>query len=200
MHKQRLFMLIAAAIGMLACFLPWMNAPIVGSVAGTQGTDGYICLGLFLGAGAVALVGDRAKQLATRLGVGSSLLAASAMAIGVWKIVNVQSIIGHMDTSTPLVAALANSVSVGVGLYLIVVTGTAVPLLFGFMQQPAAPTRPSSSRKGPEVSQKARKKRRRDDQVEELSEETAEEVDVSPSAPRGLATKKKRLELEHRTG
>jgi hypothetical protein len=194
MHKQRLFMLIAAGIGALACFLPWVNAPILGAVAGTQGSDGYVCLGLFVGAGALALLGDRTKPLSLRLGVGSSLSAAGAMAIGVAKVVNVQSITDQMDKSNPLVAALATTVSVGIGLFLVVATGAAVPVLFGFMHQPPVPPKASTTREGAASSQKARKKQRRDNQLEELPEEVSEEVDALPSATNTVATKRKRLE------
>ena len=36
MHQQRLYVLIAAAAGMLGTFLPWVSLPFLGSVSGTS--------------------------------------------------------------------------------------------------------------------------------------------------------------------
>ena len=49
MNKQRLAILITAAVGALSTFMPWAKAPIVGSVPGTEIEDGlgWISFGLF---------------------------------------------------------------------------------------------------------------------------------------------------------
>ena len=59
MHKQRIFMLIAAAVGALACFLPWVNVPIMGSMNGVAGIVGQMALAMFVGAGVLVLLGNR---------------------------------------------------------------------------------------------------------------------------------------------
>jgi hypothetical protein len=45
-HKQRLAILMAAGLGMVATFLPWWYVPIIGAISGTKG-DGWLTLALF---------------------------------------------------------------------------------------------------------------------------------------------------------
>ena len=66
MSKQRKMILIAAAIGLLAMFLPWVSFSFGpfggGSVNGMHGW-GILVFLCFLGAGALALMGDQTKNL-----------------------------------------------------------------------------------------------------------------------------------------
>lgn len=63
MHKQRLFIVIAAAIGIISAFLPWVKVSFLGfstSASGIEGGDGWLSLALFAAAGGLAFVsGDR---------------------------------------------------------------------------------------------------------------------------------------------
>jgi hypothetical protein len=67
MHKQRLFIVIAGVLGIIAAFLPWAKVSFFGitaSVSGTDGGDGWISLGLFAAAiGIAAATGDRNGEL-----------------------------------------------------------------------------------------------------------------------------------------
>ncbi len=63
MHKQRLFIVIAGAVGVLSAFLPWARVSLFGfstSVNGIDGGDGWLSLALFGAAiGLVLVTGDK---------------------------------------------------------------------------------------------------------------------------------------------
>jgi uncharacterized membrane protein len=61
MNKQRKFILIAAAIGVVAMFLPWVSFFGI-SVNGMHG-EGFLVFLCFAGAGVVAFLGDQTKSL-----------------------------------------------------------------------------------------------------------------------------------------
>jgi peptidoglycan/LPS O-acetylase OafA/YrhL len=62
MSKQRKMILIAAAVGVIAMFLPWWSVGIFGSVNGLHG-EGILIFLCFLAAGALAAMGDQTKNL-----------------------------------------------------------------------------------------------------------------------------------------
>lgn len=63
MHKQRLFIVIASAVGIVSAFLPWAKVSFLGfstSASGIDGGDGWLSLALFAAAGGLTFVsGDR---------------------------------------------------------------------------------------------------------------------------------------------
>ncbi len=66
-NKQRLYILIAAAIGVISTFLPWAKVSLLGfsqSVSGLE-AGGWITLLLYGGAGVLAVLGDR-NELMTK--------------------------------------------------------------------------------------------------------------------------------------
>ena len=66
MNKQRKFILIAAANGIIAMFLPWIRVSFLGFTAGSVngmhdwGILVFLC---FLGAGIITIMGDQTKTL-----------------------------------------------------------------------------------------------------------------------------------------
>lgn len=63
-HKQKLYALIAAGVGVIAMFLPWWKVSFMGFVSGS--ISGMHDLGIlaflgFLGAGILTFLGDRSK-------------------------------------------------------------------------------------------------------------------------------------------
>jgi len=66
MNKQRKFILIAAAIGVIAMFLPWVSISMMGmslgSVNGMHG-GGILVFLCFLACAGITLVGDQTKPL-----------------------------------------------------------------------------------------------------------------------------------------
>lgn len=86
MSKQRKFVLIAAAVGIIAMFLPWISFSIslFGASQNTQGYNGMRGIGIlvflcFIVSGAIAYLGDQAKNLdKNRWGI---VLVAGALAL-----------------------------------------------------------------------------------------------------------------------
>ncbi|KAA9041688.1 hypothetical protein FW778_06605 [Ginsengibacter hankyongi] len=66
MNKQRKFVLIASAIGVISMFLPWVSIPFLGSVNGMHGSGIFIFL-CFVVAGIITLLGDQTKNFDTSM-------------------------------------------------------------------------------------------------------------------------------------
>ncbi len=62
MSRQRKFVLIAAVIGVISMFLPWLSIPFLGSVNGMHGS-GILVFICFVAAGIIAYLGDQTKNL-----------------------------------------------------------------------------------------------------------------------------------------
>ena len=69
MHKQRLMIVGAAALGLVSVFLPWISMSFFGMNISLSGLNlnvwgGYVFLGLAIGAAAMALTqGDKSQEL-----------------------------------------------------------------------------------------------------------------------------------------
>lgn len=65
MSKQRKMILIAAAVGVIAMFLPWwsLDMGFVGGSINGMHNEGLVVFLCFLGVGALAVVGDQSKNL-----------------------------------------------------------------------------------------------------------------------------------------
>jgi hypothetical protein len=123
MNKQRLAILIASVLGALGTFMPWVSLPIVGSINGTKG-DGYITLILFCIPIVLSVLGNRNKAIS-----GVRMYAASAGAgisslIAIYKIIDFNSKMAPASDN-PFAQAVASSVSIEYGLYVIAVAGLA---------------------------------------------------------------------------
>lgn len=143
MNKQRLGMLIAAAVGMLATFLPWINMPLMGSIAGSSG-DGWISFGLFAIVLILALTGDKKTRLAGKKFIASLVMGVLAGALGIWKIVDFKSSMSEAMGGDIFAEAMGASFSIGIGLYLMVLAAIAV-LVIGFIIKPTTPASPPAS-------------------------------------------------------
>jgi hypothetical protein len=130
MHKQRLAAMIAAAIGMIATFLPWVTGSMVGSVAGTVG-DGWISFGLFAIALILALLGDRTQPMVGGRRMGVAILGLLTAVYGVWKMMDFKSTFDSVS-GTELGAEIASSFAIGIGVYLVIAAG-ALLLILPFM-------------------------------------------------------------------
>lgn len=128
MHFQRMSIIIAAAAGMLGTFLPWVNIPILGSYNGTRG-DGWITFVLFALIVFLAIVGNRQHVLKGLHFFITMLFSVAAGGFGLWKIIDFQTSIGSSASDNALTRAVGSAVSVGFGLYLIVIAGLAVLIL-----------------------------------------------------------------------
>jgi hypothetical protein len=130
MNKQRLAILIAAGLGALATFLPWVKAPIVGTINGTEG-DGWITLVLFSVPLVISLLNDRTKAVKGGILYGAIIPSIIAGIIGIWKIIDINNI-NKMSMSeigdNPFAKALGITVSIEFGLYLVVLAGIGLPI------------------------------------------------------------------------
>lgn len=138
MHLQRKVVAIAAALGMFATFLPWANVPIVGSVSGTAG-DGWITFVLFLITLVVAMRGDKVTLLKGKNIYGAVIPAGLAALIGIWKIADFNAAMNNLGDD-PFSVAISSSVSIGMGLYVLIAAGvvaSAAPFLLKDKSGPA---------------------------------------------------------------
>jgi hypothetical protein len=118
MNKQRLAILIVAGLGVTATFLPWVKAPIIGTINGTMG-DGWITLVLFSSPLIISLLNDKTTKIEGGWLYGAIIPSLVAGVIGIWKILYINSIISAIDAS----------VSIEFGLYLLVLSGISLPIL-----------------------------------------------------------------------
>jgi hypothetical protein len=124
MHKQRIIIIVIAGLGMLATFMPWIKAPIIGSVNGTDG-DGWITLVLFAVALVMSLLGDRTQKIKTKKIYIASLVCIIAAVVGILDIIDINSSIEDIGSG---IFSEELNISVGYGLYLIVLAGIAIPV------------------------------------------------------------------------
>jgi uncharacterized membrane protein YoaK (UPF0700 family) len=81
MNKQRKFVLIAAAVGIISMFLPWISISILGYSQSQNGMHdiGILAFLCFIVSGAIAYLGDQTKNLdKTTWGI---VLVAGALAL-----------------------------------------------------------------------------------------------------------------------
>ena len=126
MNKQRLAILIVAGLGALATFMPWVKAPIVGTINGTKG-DGWITLVLFAVPLVISLLNDKTKVVKGGLLYGAIIPSVLAGVIGIWKIIDFNSTMSDVGDN-PFAKALSATVSIEFGLYLVVLAGVALPI------------------------------------------------------------------------
>ena len=91
MNKQRKFILIAAAVGFIAMFLPWIKISFFGMSSSVNGMHGsgilvFLC---FIGAGVVAFLGDQTKNLDKTFWFIALACGALASLIMVWNLIDV---------------------------------------------------------------------------------------------------------------
>jgi hypothetical protein len=107
------------------------KVPILGSVNGTQG-DGWITLVLFAIAILISLSKDKTKAIEGGLLYAAILPGGLAGAIGLWKIIDFNSKMEEVMGSNAMAEAMGSTVSIGIGLYLVVLAGIALPIV-GFL-------------------------------------------------------------------
>lgn len=66
LNKQRKFVLIAAVVGIISCFLPWISISVLGYSTSVNGMHSWGLLSFiaFIGAGVAAFLGDQTKTMA----------------------------------------------------------------------------------------------------------------------------------------
>ncbi|MBM4402880.1 MAG: hypothetical protein FJ042_00590 [Candidatus Cloacimonetes bacterium] len=112
MHKQRLFIMIAAVVGAVAALLPWASA-FGFTVSGISG-DGILTLILFIICIALLLIKDKSRTLSVPF---NFIVAGAGGASG---LVGLFDIYRMSELSLEIV---------GIGLWLTLIAGIAVPVL-----------------------------------------------------------------------
>ncbi len=144
MNKQRLAILITAAVGALSTFMPWVKFPIIGSVPGTEMENGlgWISFGLFGAAIVFCLLGDKQKKLSDAPLIGAILTPSLSALIGIWTIWNFYARIRAYieesqekmegkplaDLGEKMVDAFTKGAGIEFGLYFVVIAGILIPL------------------------------------------------------------------------
>ena len=127
MHKQRLGMLIAAGIGILGVFLPWFSVSFAGSVSGiTVGDTGWLILIFFAAALAMTLIGKKQSILKGAAFWIAIVLSALSSLIAILNILDYKSEVSKSG------GGLGSMISLGIGIYIVVLAGIAV-ILLGFI-------------------------------------------------------------------
>ena len=126
MHKHRLGILIASGVGMLGVFLPWVTVPFLGAVSGiSAGSTGWVLL-IFFGASlAMTLIGNKHSILEGAKFWVAIILSALCALIAILNIIDYKSEVSKTG-------GLGSMISLGIGIYVVVLAGIAVVLL-GFI-------------------------------------------------------------------
>ena len=90
MNKQRKFVLIAAAVGVISMFLPWVSISILGYTQSVNGMHGsgilvFLC---FAASGIIAYLGDQTKNLDKTMWAATLIAGALAALIVIWYIID----------------------------------------------------------------------------------------------------------------
>ena len=143
-HIQKAALGIAAMVGCLCTFLPWVTVPVVGTVYGTAG-DGWITLVLFIPALVFAAIGIRLEPISGWKWFAAAVPPVLASLIGVGKIVDLNSRLSNMRAGAadnPFGAAMANMAAATIqtrfGLYLLVLAGLACAAAVFLLRGPKA--------------------------------------------------------------
>jgi hypothetical protein len=131
--------MIAAIIGGIGTFLPWAQVPFLGTVNGTEG-DGWITLGLFAVPLILALTGESQVSLKRTKLIFASVASFIAAIIGFIDLNDITSITGGNDMISQM---MGDMVSVGSGLYVIIIAGIALPILAFALKGSDIPTEPN---------------------------------------------------------
>ncbi len=116
MNKQRKFVLIAAAVGVIAMFLPWFHISAFGYSASSNGMHGsgilvFLC---FAGAGIMAFMGDQTKNLDKTFWFITLACGAVATLIVVWNYIDASSSAFGLGSAISIGFYLAGLAAIGV--------------------------------------------------------------------------------------
>jgi hypothetical protein len=126
MHKQRIAVMVAALLGIIATFLPWATIPLVGTIAGSEVT--FLTLGLCAVALILALLGDRSQPVASGMRIGIAVLGLLTGAYGAYQIMDMNKAVDRM-AGMEGGAEIASGAAVGIGLYLVIAAGFLLLIL-----------------------------------------------------------------------
>jgi peptidoglycan/LPS O-acetylase OafA/YrhL len=119
MSKQRKFILIAAAIGVIATFLPWWSFSTLGfgySVNGFHGL-GVLAFLCFVGAGVMAYMDDQTTTLGKTKWMATLIAGAVAALIILYYIIETSSVFSSLSLGIYLAALAAAGIVISAFLF-----------------------------------------------------------------------------------
>jgi hypothetical protein len=130
MNNQRIALAIAAGLGMLAIFMPWVNIPLLGAINGTQipGGYGWLPFAVFAIPLIIAFLGDRAKPLITNIKYVAAVPGLINAIVAIVEIIKLKQKMKAPDDDL-FGQALSSVVSIGFGVYVIIIAGVSVCLI-----------------------------------------------------------------------
>lgn len=139
MNKQRIAILIACCIGSLASLMNWQDYFLT-STSGVELGYGWFTLGLFSIGGVICLVSNKTKQLTTIEILATIIPAIMATGIAAFAYVKLQNTPApikktELDFIVELAKSYMSKTTLGVGLYITIVAGVAVPVLAFALKQ-----------------------------------------------------------------
>ena len=132
MNKQRLVILILSIIGILAVFMPWVHLPFVGHANGTVGLTGWIIIALFGLTTLFCLSSDKTTRFEGKYFYTTLGSCGINIIIALWQIVSINEMESSLSAKNSLGKVFASSVSIGFGLYVIILVSIAIPIV-GYM-------------------------------------------------------------------
>ena len=132
MNKQRIAIIIIAALGAIATFMPWSTLPVLGSMHGTDTKLWWFSLFFFTVPIIFALIGDKKIELKKDSLYTITVFSILAVAACVFQIYIYKSL--GSRAQGPLDAVFASNLSIGFGLYIAILSGIALPV-FGFLMK-----------------------------------------------------------------
>lgn len=127
MNKQRFTMLITAFFGVVSTFLPYVHISNIRTIYGYDSIGWYMFF-LFLVSIVLLLIDDKTKPIKKGILLISIIPPIIAGIIGVQKFLQFNSLTSNMSNNV-FTQSLSNSMSIGVGLYLVIGAGFILPLL-----------------------------------------------------------------------
>ncbi|MDR2581356.1 MAG: hypothetical protein LBC85_10245 [Fibromonadaceae bacterium] len=144
MNKQKIALVIACGVGILAVFMPWASFPIMGTFNGMKAGSENIAVGigglniLFLAVALlIALVGNKTKSLGSKIKYIAASAGLISITIIVYFAVSFNQQIGSIGIPCEdffglgrnVTQAVTASISIEFGLYLAIIAGIGVYLI-----------------------------------------------------------------------
>lgn len=125
---SRIVLASVAAVGMLATFLPWVHAPLMGAMPGSRG-DGWFSFAAFAVVLALALLPSPRTAFGRAGRAAAVVLGAVALGLGVWKLVDLAQLRSEGVAEGGFAASFSRSTSAGIGIYLVIACGVAAAVV-----------------------------------------------------------------------
>ncbi len=136
LHRQRFAICVLAGIGMIATFMPWVHAPIIGSVSGAAG-DGWITLILLTFPVVFAWRGEKLAPIMGNARLGTAITAGLVCLVGLYKVADFNYRMSDIDQDNLFAVALVGMAHIGIGLYVLIAASAALVAIAWYFGKPS---------------------------------------------------------------